>query len=303
MISTLNSIPLGKNNEENLKRGTAFFPCSGYAGDIHNYITNYLPPHWHHEMELFILDEGIVSVTSAGGDFILREEEGYFSNSNALHGIYPLTESPCRYHSIVFDPSIISGAPGSAFDLLYTKPFIDHSAPVLPLYHDTENYSEIISLFENAFTACKNEPAAYEFTIRENLSQILLKLIKLRSRELDSSVYQYENRIKLMLTFMEDNYADSITVTEIAAAAGIGRRECQRTFHSVLHTTPVSYLMNYRLSKAADMLISTGLTIAEISIQNGFNDPSYFSKQFKSAIGLSPQKYRKMDKNTLGSDR
>lgn len=293
MISTVYDIPLRNDNMEDTKRGTAFFSCCAYTGNINNYIGKYLPPHWHNEMEMFILDSGSVCVTSADSNFILGPGDEYFANSEALHGIYSLTDSPCNFHSIVFEPSIIAGSPGSAFDLLYTRPFIEHAASIIPIYENVLNKKDLLLLFEKAFDACKNEPSAYEFIVRNKLSDILLLLREMDDQKNTPSAAKAEGRLKSMLLWIENNYAGNVTAAEIAASANISIRECQRSFSVSLNTTPSKYLLNYRLSKASEMLISTDTPIIEIAAKNGFNDTSYFTKQFHRFIGVSPREYRK----------
>jgi AraC family transcriptional regulator, melibiose operon regulatory protein len=293
MLSTVYSIPLNEHKEENVERGTAYFPCSAYTGEVHQFITRSLPPHWHREMEMFVLDEGMVRITTVNGDFELHPGDGYFVNSNILHGIYALTEMPCRFHSIVFDPAIIAGAPGSAFDLLYIRPFIEHASPIWSLSQDNSDSSPDIFLsFENAYQACAMEQEDYEFIVREALSRIILKLKNKQNHLQTPQTSQQELRIKDMLTWIDAHYADSVTVTQLADSAGISVRECQRSFSATLHTSPMNYLMNYRIAAATELLRTTNLPITEIALRCGFESPSYFTKQFKSLIGKSPRQYR-----------
>ena len=47
------------------------------------------------------------------------------------------------------------------------------------------------------------------------------------------------------------------------------------------------------MKKAAELLLTTDLNIAEIGFQVGINDPFYFSRCFKKSFGKSPLQYRK----------
>ena len=95
----------------------SLFACCAYQGDVHDYIGAQIPPHWHHEWEIFMLDEGEIEAAVSETQFSLQAGQGIFINADKLHRIRCLTEKPCRYHSMVFEPSIISGAAGSAFDV------------------------------------------------------------------------------------------------------------------------------------------------------------------------------------------
>lgn len=293
MLLTVYDVLTNEHREENIDRGTAFFLCSAYTADVHQYVTKNVPLHWHRQMEMFVLDEGMVRITTVNGDFELHPGDGYFTNSNTLHGIYTLTDMPCRFHSIVFDSTIIAGAPGSAFDLLYIRPFIEHASPIWSLYQDnSDSISDIFLSFENAYQACVTEQEGYEFIVREALSRIVLALKDKQNHFQTPQTSQQELRIKDMLTWIDRHYADSVTVAQLAASAGISVRECQRSFSATLHTTPMNYLMNYRIAAAAQLLRTTDLPITGIALRCGFESPSYFTKQFKSVIGKSPKQYR-----------
>ena len=87
----------------------------------------------------------------------------------------------------------------------------------------------------------------------------------------------------------------------MAASAGVSRTEALRCFHKTLQTTPYSYVMEVRLSKAADLLTETGLSVGEIASRAGFNQQSYFGKRFKEKTGMTPLEYRrKMRTNNNG---
>lgn len=286
-------VPQNKNKQELLKRGTPIFPCSTYNRDVRQYINGEISPHWHHEMEIFLLIEGHAHISFVDSTFELESGEGYFVNSNVLHGISCPLDRCCRYHSIVFDPSIISGATGSAYDILYTRPFIEQGGPSW-IFHpnDTLGGETIIRLFQAAFDACETKTDGYEFIVRDSLSRILLLLRKHLQGTSSKQSSQQELRIKQMLSWLDEHYMEPITISQLADVAGICVRECQRSFSNILHTTPIQYLNRRRIAMAAECLISTDLSVSEIGLRCGFDNPSYFSKQFKHMTGMTPRAYR-----------
>ena len=58
-------------------------------------------------------------------------------------------------------------------------------------------------------------------------------------------------------------------------------------------TTPVKYLLTYRIERAARKLLSTDESITQIAYDCGFNDLSYFIKTFKDIKKITPKNYRK----------
>ena len=87
-----------------------------------------------------------------------------------------------------------------------------------------------------------------------------------------SSVY-----VEHAIDYIKWNHNRGINVTDIAAIASAN---CQK------------FLMDFRLHKAANLLISSDLPVTEVSSQVGYDDSLAFSKAFKKKFGLSPKNYR-----------
>ncbi|RDU24602.1 helix-turn-helix domain-containing protein [Anaerosacchariphilus polymeriproducens] len=304
MLSTINTILLNNERKETVKRGTPGFPCNAYIGDIHNYIVGEISLHWHSELEIFVLDEGMVQIIFADHSYVLRPGEGYFVNADVLHGIICNTDQPCRYRSVVFDQSVISGCTGSVFDKKYVNPFVKRGASSWVLNLRDTGSAAVISLFNVAFYACEMEPEGYEFTVRDAMSKIIMLLNGHKEEKAVRVETMQEQRLKQMLNWIDEHYMDKVTVRLIADAAGVCERECQRTFAKVIKDTPIRYLMRRRIAIAADMLKSSNASNSEICALCGFESQSYFTKQFRLIMGVTPKQYqRNIRTNMLKLDR
>lgn len=261
------------------------------SGDIRLYPAGYLPSHWHRELELFYLLCGDVEIVISGQSYRVTAGEGCFINTGILHSFQALSDAPCLYHSFVFDAGIVSGMPGSVFDALYVHPLLEKGPAYYPF--SAADSTDFREPFDRAFLACEREDPGYEFTVRAAFSEILLALWK-RSRLLPArnKTTVSEERLKRMLTWMHKNIAAAVTIRDIAAAANVCPRECQRIFMQYLHYSPMAYLQRRRIFHAAELLCATGQSITEIALDCGFQSPSYFSSQFRSLIGSTPTEYR-----------
>ena len=83
------------------------------------------------------------------------------------------------------------------------------------------------------------------------------------------------------------------SVNDFAGIMGLGRTVFYKKVRGVTGYSPYEYLRVMRLKKAAEMLLTEDLTIAEVAYSVGINDPFYFSKCFKNQFGVSPSAYRK----------
>lgn len=92
--------------------------------------------------------------------------------------------------------------------------------------------------------------------------------------------------------FVENNYADQITVDDIAASVNASRSWLYRSFVSRFGKSPNAYLRDKRIDYAKYLLTNTRLRVTEIACSVGYLDPLYFSKVFSRTTGRSPTEYR-----------
>jgi AraC-like DNA-binding protein len=92
--------------------------------------------------------------------------------------------------------------------------------------------------------------------------------------------------------YINANYMHAISVTDIADHVGISRTYLNRLFHQVYNSSVQDFLMNYKLDKAAFLLVNTEMPVKEISQNAGYRDPLVFSKAFKTKYDVSPKNYR-----------
>lgn len=98
--------------------------------------------------------------------------------------------------------------------------------------------------------------------------------------------------MKQMLRFIQQNYAEELNTAAIAASAAVSESECLRCFRAVIGTTPIQYLREYRIERAAQLLAQSRIRIADAAESCGFQDISYFTKTFRKLRGCTPKEYQ-----------
>lgn len=98
-----------------------------------------------------------------------------------------------------------------------------------------------------------------------------------------------QDRIKKVLAYIAGHYREKLEVSQLAAAANISQSECYRCFQRCLGVSPIRYLLQYRLQKAARLLRQTSLPVAAVCSEAGFSHPSYFAAQFQQLYGWAPR--------------
>ena len=94
------------------------------------------------------------------------------------------------------------------------------------------------------------------------------------------------------LAYIEENLSQITLPSEVAAASGINVRYMSRLFKRFGNKTPQEYLIQLKLNKAANLLLTLHLPIKDIAYLVGFEDQYHFSRTFKKIHGLTPRHYR-----------
>jgi AraC family transcriptional regulator of arabinose operon len=114
-----------------------------------------------------------------------------------------------------------------------------------------------------------------------------------RRNEVGTEVY-----ISRAIDFIHYNYA-TITVGDIIAYIGFTRSYFTTIFKRQVGISPQEYLIQYRLQQGCRMLLETELSVQEIAMQIGYENPLNFSRGFKHAYGISPTEYRQKERSKI----
>lgn len=93
-------------------------------------------------------------------------------------------------------------------------------------------------------------------------------------------------------SFVEQNFQNDITVEDIAAFCNLNRSYFGKIFRDAVGKSPQEFLISYRMTKAAELLKLTELSIKDISNAVGYPSQLHFSRAFKKTYGISPREWR-----------
>jgi AraC-like DNA-binding protein len=94
------------------------------------------------------------------------------------------------------------------------------------------------------------------------------------------------------LRLIHNDPAHPWTVAELAGEAGVSRAAFARRFTELVGEPPMTFLTDWRLSLAADLLLEPGATIGSVAYQVGYGTPFALSTAFKRVRGITPQQHR-----------
>ena len=285
------------SKEEKLPDFTPEFPYIASRAELDYYRELFVPWHWHKAVELFYIESGELKYCTPNETLVFPAGSGGMVNSNVLHMTQILTSREKNIQLLhIFDPDFIAGKCGRAIEQKYTTPMVTASQlEMIPLYPDDPAQAAILNEIRQAFQLSENE-FGYELRIREALSRIWLQLLKLCSPLLQNSSDAdagKTDKIKSMMIYIHEHYAEKISISKLAAAAFLSERECYRVFQNCLHMTPTEYMRSYRLQMACQMLAQGRESITEIGLSCGLGNASYFGKIFHEYAGCTPLEYRR----------
>ena len=100
-------------------------------------------------------------------------------------------------------------------------------------------------------------------------------------------------QLQILLQYIHKNYRTQITLEDLSKAVLISKSSVLNLFQKYLHTSPINYLVNYRLKQAAKLLVTTENSISVIAQSTGFENSGYFCRKFKELFHRTPGEYRR----------
>ena len=293
MARRLTHVPTDESLRETTEHGSSIFPFEYYIDEIMNFVDHEIEWHWHSELEWLYMEKGSL-VCCIGEDRILLEEgNGMFINSKVIHHFEARGESVMP--NVLFRPSFLA----EEETLIYQEwilPVLQSGRSFLLFSKDDTKAQKVMEGLHRLFLcADANERDTLQIRIcAAQLWHLFVKEYRLEmTSEVNAGSVLLQSRMRQMMQYIQDHYTERVTLEQIAQAANISKSEALRCFHIQLQKTPVEYLIEYRLSKARQLLLTTNENVSQIAAAVGMENISYFVRSFKSRYGKTPGKYRK----------
>lgn len=247
--------------------------------------------HWHPDLEFIYIADGTMDYFINGKKVRIRQGQGIFVNSRRLHYGFSEQKDECTFIALVIHPSLFTNSFDGAKAFAEQKFGFDNIDYML-LYPHVLWHKKIIDSIEQLYQEMNSAPL--------NPLRLLSKAI-LICADMGEHIETAENNGKnndiqmaflKMTEYIHNNYKEKLTIDKIANAGAVCRSKGCLLFQQYARMTPTMYLTKYRLSKSAELLRDTELSITEISLLCGFQSPSYYISLFKRETGQTPLHYR-----------
>ena len=254
------------------------------------------PLHWHEEIELLYQLNGRSDIQIDGEKYQIQNKLLTVIDSRQVHSIHTYSDT-------------------SMFICVHiSKKLIEKYIPDIDLYRiycipddipDSQfpEYLSVCRQMEALLRLYITDKPAWQMESEGIILQVLAQLIRHFSRKsapdeigLSSADRTSFNRIRDVITYVEEHFREPISLQDIAGHLGLGREYFCRFFKKNMGMSFLRYLNEVRISHVYRDLEQTDAPIAEIAEKNGFLNQKLFNRTFREVYGCTPSAVRRKSK-------
>ena len=286
-----------KSLKEDRSHGSESFRCAFYTvAPEDKYF--HVPLHWHDELEIIYFKKGNFTLEINLEHYTVQTECLFFINSGELHRI--ICEEPCQESAVLFSPYLLNFVTNDAAQSEILLPLAKQKLG-LPrcIASDHVSFKDLLMEYQRLSSVfMENQNAASEKSYQLFIKASLLNILgHLSTRKLLYTAKSTHNEsiegIKAVITYIHDHYSERIFIRDLAALVNLNEQYFCRFFKKAIGKSPISYLNEYRICKAMELLSGTSLSVTEICLEFGFNNIGNFLREFRRQTGSTPLQYKK----------
>lgn len=269
------------HNLVNLMRRLIFTSvhCFSFRGQADDLLTAKLTPKMLHTYAIGYVIAGKGLLKISGHATPVKSGDLFFLQPETMVEGYSDSRDPIQYSLILFSCMQLS------------KPIDGWSVkrPIFPMQGKlalVDDRTSVEGLIQQLLELSWHFRLQERHTIHYILSKLLLLMGKSRPEQ------QQTVGMDQVLAYMNENYQKDLQVSQLAEMAGFSPNHFTKTFKNQMGSTPTEYLLQQRITKAKQLLVSS-MKAKRVAEQVGYKDEHYFSRVFKKAEGVAPTLYIK----------
>jgi AraC family transcriptional regulator len=162
----------------------------------------------------------------------------------------------------------------------------------LPLFSDADLCAAGVMLRDALEDDDITSGVMFEAMSRVLLVKLLQRYGQRRAEDVALSARFTSTHYKRVLAHIRTHLDQTITLDALASTAGMSPSHFSRLFKETLGTSPMQYVMAYRIEQAMEMMENAHRPLGDIALACGFADQAHFSRSFKKLTGKTPRAYR-----------
>ncbi|MDY5987791.1 AraC family transcriptional regulator [Sporofaciens sp. SGI.106] len=256
---------------------------------------SFVPLHWQDSFEIIYVKKGTGYIQIDLSTFQAESGDIFVVLPGHLHGLRKFEDSRMEYENIIFDKSFLGNDVVDACSQKYLQPLLEEKLyfPVR-IRRGQKMYEKLSGFLDSADVLSDQKPWGYELGVKGYIQLFFSQLFAMsREKKHHGLENKSMEKMKSVISYMEENYDGKITVEDVAAECGYSTSHFMRWFKEMTGTGFGNYLIEFRLGKAAHALRTTEATVLEIAEQSGFGNLSNFNRLFKKKYKMTPGMFRK----------
>lgn len=252
--------------------------------------------HFHNLVELGICREGT-------GEMVLNGRIAPFRPGmiSVIPKNYPHTTTSTPgtlgfWEYLFFDPAMVLRKVYAGEELKIRRLMGIISRDVI--YGEIAKYASLTRIANEIMDEMRVRDDYYIEKVHALLAALIFEIIRI----LDRGEEQVEIRgnmgtIRGALDYVDQHYAESIRIEDLAKACNISETHFRRLFSEHFKISPIEYLNMVRVLRACDLMKTSDDSMASVALKSGFSTVSTFDRNFKAVIGVTPYQWKKDPKN------
>lgn len=277
------------------------FPIDVFVSDNYSSPINVVS-HWHNFCEILLVLEGNASQQFFNKHFQIHKNDLIILNSGDVHSFKCNFNENTKILVLQFMPEYIYSNYFNSFQSTYIIPFINSSKDRIFHLQEDSNSSQIIrNLMLLIHQEYQKKDPYYEIIIKGFLYQLIGTLIRNSILNSTSTVSQEKklNQLEGVLSYIESNFFENITLTKAANLANMSYSYFSRFFRRSTGKNFTEYLDYVRICEAEKLLMSSDINISTAALEVGFSSASSFNKVYKKIRGFTPKCFKRTNPDNI----
>jgi len=281
------------DRRETTRHNVSGFALAGYTSRFSSATYDYVDWHWHTEFQLCLVTGGSVCFRVEDGQYAQKCGEGIFINSQRVHMARPYRCGEASYFCVDFHPDLICGDRRSGLYRSHVLPALGNaSLCAVPLFPKEASQNAVLAALGRIWPQFSAKEPGYELDMVIGILEAWKNLVPLLPECDVPQDGAGGSRLKQILLFVQEHYAEPLTLSRIADCVHLSRSECCRYFRKAAGQPLFEYITQYRIDRSADLLLQTGLRVCEIAAEVGFSGQSYYTECFRRIKKTTPKEFR-----------
>ncbi len=252
-------------------------------------VKNTFSRHMHAAFCIGVVEKGSRILSRGGTTTVIPENESFVINPGEAHTCGSEGKEGHDYRIIGVEKELMRSV---ASQISERSEEVSHFSKVLL------SDKRIVSDIRRFFTLIDNPASLSE---RESVLISMLSGLILRhadNRPTPDNVGPRHRSVRRVIDYIEMNYAENLSLSQLAGIACLSRFHFQRVFLKNMGVSPNDYLVQLRIKKAREIMESGG-SLADAALETGFSDQGHFTRFFKRVMGVPPGKYLRLNKGEI----